>query len=575
MPRQLALNDKGELTWCNSDEEHQGTGSCKHIFHKKDDQSIDEFYEECNKILEKQPTNSAQGNPAILKVYNQDAYHDAMRDLDDFGISCIVQATATGKSSIMTAALDNYSDEPCVFISPKNEINGQMADHNQFTRIGLKGNLSVITYQNICLSYLNNNFDNNFGHLKGKVRLTCLDEIHHMNEFGEGREGKKWKEAIDAFLDYVQIDDEEGSKILGATATPGDGTAIHYFCEDHTVSDMDVADAIKKGILHMPTIYATPGIEQVDYDHKNLTALAEKAYKTGRISKEKYDQITNKINKIYGAISGKAKNIKVSAIHAATKSIVEQDDLEGHGTKILVFCQNSGDAAAKAQEYQQIFAKLYPGKKIKSSKILSQNPTAEENALFKQFQTDKIDDKSNTAAIPKGEIRILAVLDKYSEGVHAPNLKCAIVDRRITESQSLYRQMVGRVMSSTNPTILDFSDNPSKGFINWQQLGEETGNQNNVRIGNAIKYCNAVNAVRYELNEAISPGSYGRTRDGQIVNISEYAKQHYTWRSKTYLNSLKRKVWERGMTIEDAAESEWNIKRIDLDDLPTRNTRKK
>lgn len=535
----------GQLTYCTATEENIGKGRCNHIAHINDEETIGEFLDRCNSIATLR--NFALENCAILKEHNQMAYQN-LKNLFNYGKTeaCIVQATATGKSSIMTAIMDDFSDEPCLFISPKDEINGQFQRHNELNRVNLNGNLNCITYQKICQSWLKGNFDKDFGHLKGRVGLICPDEIHHLN-LNESKAKRKWREAVDAFIYYVEKDDGK-TKIVGATATPGDGTAISYFCGSNTVSNIDLADAVNMDILSMPYVYGIPGEDTVKGNFFRLKSRLDKAKDEGKITDDFYDEMLTQLMKNTKANLDNLAERKNAILLDASKAIIENDNKNGRGTKILVFCNKSEDTERKMKEYHEIFKELYPDKNISSSKIISKKKTKEEEIFFKNFQSE--------TPVNKGEIQILAVMDMYSEGVHAPNLSISIMDRNIADSECLYYQQVGRVMSSNSPTIIDFSENCNKGYVDWNDLGKKCGKSDQINIANTERYSNEISKIELEINNAISPRSYALNREGKIVKISSYLKNKYEWNSTMYLNNVKRRIFEE--RNEDGS-SKWNV----------------
>lgn len=52
MNKRLALNDKGEMTWCTSSEENVGKGRCNHIVHQNKDENTQSFVERIGKAQE-------------------------------------------------------------------------------------------------------------------------------------------------------------------------------------------------------------------------------------------------------------------------------------------------------------------------------------------------------------------------------------------------------------------------------------------------------------------------------------------------------------------------------------------
>lgn len=91
--KRLAINEKGELTYCTSPEDKIGIGRCNHIAHIMDGESIEDFNNRCNSIIFKNKTelkskNIKKLNDKILKtLLNSDYKEDvieAMQSLIDY-----------------------------------------------------------------------------------------------------------------------------------------------------------------------------------------------------------------------------------------------------------------------------------------------------------------------------------------------------------------------------------------------------------------------------------------------------------------------------------------------------------
>lgn len=285
----------------------------------------------------------------------------------------------------------------------------------------------------------------------------------------------------------------------------------------------------------MSNVYAIPGKDTIENNFFKLKDRLDKAKKECKITNDFYNE---KLSQLINCSQANLDNFNVKKnqiLMNASKFIIENDELEGKGTKILVFCNKAEDTESKMKEYHDAFKKLYPNKVISSNRIISKNKTKNEEEFFKNFQSDKPVEKNN--------IQILAVMDMYSEGVHAPGLNISIMDRNISDSKSLYYQQVGRVMSSKNPTIIDFSENCNKGYVNWNELGLKCKNKDKIKISETEKYSNEINRIELEINNEISPKSYGLNKDGEIVKISYYLKEKYEWNSNIYLNNVKNRIF--------------------------------
>ena len=72
----LAINDRGELTYCSAPPELRGKGRCNHICHQKENENMTEFMQKANEILEE------RNNPINkdIKIRNDNKYNVTEND---------------------------------------------------------------------------------------------------------------------------------------------------------------------------------------------------------------------------------------------------------------------------------------------------------------------------------------------------------------------------------------------------------------------------------------------------------------------------------------------------------------
>jgi hypothetical protein len=95
MNKRLALTKDGQLTYCSSDDEHIGKGSCKHVAHQKLGESQQQFM---NRINNKCPICGCMNGNHIAgcSFYQNEHGENNMKILDETGIDFLYQKYLDG-----------------------------------------------------------------------------------------------------------------------------------------------------------------------------------------------------------------------------------------------------------------------------------------------------------------------------------------------------------------------------------------------------------------------------------------------------------------------------------------------
>ena len=75
MTKVLALNDKGEMTYCSSPIDRRGEGRCNHIAHQKENESVEEFTKRMSDRM------GSRGGGTIKKINSNSLYK--LREIED------------------------------------------------------------------------------------------------------------------------------------------------------------------------------------------------------------------------------------------------------------------------------------------------------------------------------------------------------------------------------------------------------------------------------------------------------------------------------------------------------------
>lgn len=432
MNKILALNKEGKLTYCTSSPENIGKGRCNHVDHIKD---VSE--ERYNRILAlgddafilkegKLVFNTAKTNPAITMKHNMDSYIEARHLLETKGKVIVCQPTGTGKSSILSAILDDYKDKNVLLMAPNTGVIDQF---NSYERNEGKGEFRCITYQKANELKNKDSFKEEFGDLK--FDLVMLDEVHRIG-------AKEWSSTFN----YITKRDK--SKIIGVTATEirEDGTDVSYkFFGGNKVSNIDVNEAIREGILTAPN-YKT----FYDVQNGELNGTIQKHFSFGintEIDVKKLDQ----------TIRENSEKIRKEIKNDIEKTM-DENSKSNKGVKILVFGSKISDFTKdengyenRAMRYIDELKEQFPGKKINIFTYTSASTKAEID-FEERFRTSKTE---------KDTIDVMLTVKKYDEGIHIHDLDFIMIGKK-TGSNIRCAQRNGRAcdLGGNQTTIMDF-----------------------------------------------------------------------------------------------------------------------
>jgi len=439
MPKVLAQTIDGRITYCTCEPEQRGKGRCNHVLHQEEGESAQAFVERAQtKVFaeESESLSPAKTNEAITKPWNQDTLSETREILADGNCCIINQATGTGKSSIMSAIIDDYYDQQSLFISPQLNINSAFQGHNANSRSAALGNLNAITYQSL-LNIKSKKDLETFCKDNGidlPIKVLCLDEIHHLT--ADSAENKKWKEAVERLIKFGT---DENTIFVGASATVPDSSAIlDGRFTDKVSANMSFEQAVERGILKMPNIISRPNMDDFEarYD-KQSEAIRKRSKLTGVLpnirDKEAY---IRRVNEEFETRSREALAAKIA-----------ENDAAGKSTNILVFSPTVEGEEGHLQEAVAMIQKANPNKKIKAFVYDSKEGRANQ-ADFDKFCSGGFTDKDT--------IYICATCNTLNEGVHTN--ASIIIQNRPTTSKSLHDQQQGRVLdmnSSEHNLIID------------------------------------------------------------------------------------------------------------------------
>lgn len=511
--RVLALTEDGRLTYCTCSPEKRGTGRCNHKFHQKDGESAQDFAKRAGSHEFDKDTNVPNpsiDNEAIIKAWNQNALDETKKFLETDGCCIINQATGTGKSSIMSAIIDEHYQEQSVFFSPAMEINSKFAEHNQISRSMTLGNLSILTYQKILNATSSQESFEKFckqNIISLPIKVLCLDEIHHLGDNDlDGKDDKKWKEAISKVIAWGT---DENTLIVGASATiDDDKSVLDGRFENKLSSRLSFEDAVERGIIQMPNIITRPNYDILRKLYADTTKVVS--------SKGKYTgDYRVKVN-AEAIISQSEKEFQEKSRAAIIDKIAENDK-SGIPNKIVVFSSSTYKTKLDAEEYQQKIQELFPGRKVISKHYHTGSDGKYNEKYFHEFCSGEFEED-------KDAIRIISVYGCLNEGVHAD--ASIMIQNRNTESMSLHDQQKGRILDIKHNTRGLVIDNSStyygNSFHNYQNLSEKTGSE---YVSHGIE---DIVRLDYQRTRVHKDGTASKAAQKSFISKNDFAKSDLT-----------------------------------------------
>ena len=371
--------------------------------------------------------------------------------------ACVVHATGTGKSYIITAVTDRF--ERVLIVTTNMFVIDQVSDT-------IKAESPERIIEPIYKIYpaLLQDMDNQVDCLH-KYDLIVLDEFHHGG-------AERWGQAVTWILEQ-----NPDAKVLGTSAT-----AIRHsdnmrdmgeeLFEGHVLSRLPLGEAWARKILMAP--YYIMAVEDSEEFHNEFIKKIEES-KLLEEKKHFYREM--------------ASHLKDNYEMEKNASEIIRKWLPTDSRRIIVFSRNIEEAESNVSKIKGWMKKA--GFNVYNIYMVhSQRPFEEKKAQMAEFQTDNFNG-----------IKIMVVVDMLNEGVHIPRVD-AVFFLRKTESPTIFLQQMGRCMGlykegGRRPVVFDFRNNventnrststrsffgeAAKDYDNWKDLEEESLDSQTIR----------------------------------------------------------------------------------------------
>ena len=434
-----------------------------------------------------------------LKNYQQKAFNNTNKILENHKFAQIILPTGAGKSFVALAQMQKYvqehKNEQMLYLAPQDEILNQIKSYIVKHVHGKQETVGKTEDEIIAEVFPNITFETYPGLLakRGKETINeqygmiVLDELHRTG-------AKMWEGKIDKLLK----NQSEKVKILGITATPtrdvdgrdmAEETArkLGYTEEEikkrkHLASDMTLENAIRMGYV------VNPKVVYCKYDLISSSKMNDLREKIDDIEDEtkrkeelkKYNELKNKLNnEIDAEIGEKArKKLEEDSRKNIDNGIGKEEILRQNvkkGGKYIIFIPvtNQGDIEEEENTidaktgYERIQAyQDYLNNAFKETDIVPQmhsllgSYSKEKNQKeLKMFESDNSE-----------ETKFMIVMNKANEGLHIDGVDGIIWFRALDEnSKILYMQQLGRAIYALDednplpddkrPVVIDLANN--------------------------------------------------------------------------------------------------------------------
>lgn len=348
-----------------------------------------------------------------LFEHNLKAYNAIIKAWKTSNRTCIIHATGTGKSLIISKNIEQNPNSKHLFISPSTFIFDEIKKHlpNELKNVSFQPYTYFMNKKKLKNIFLNLNY-------------IYLDEFHRIG-------AEKWGEGVINILNK-----NNKAKVLGTSAThirylDNFRNMAEEIFENNIASQLSLADAIIKGIHKKPK-YVTA---LYDYDHffrKTKKRINE--YSLNEELKEKeLDRLAS---------------VEIDWNNSKGIDVILKKHLTVERKKIIVFCRNIKHTNETYNLLKPIFTKIF--KEKTTFHFINSNFSVNVNLkTMDSFRENK------------NGVDILFSVNMLNEGLHIKGTDTCIFLRN-TESPIIYFQQLGRVFHSgqrVQPMIIDLINN--------------------------------------------------------------------------------------------------------------------
>ena len=394
----------------------------------------------------------------LIYKHQQKTYELMKESLKKNKKAAYVFPVGCGKSFPVLKYIEDNPDKKVLFVSPNLAIINQMKKYISTYILNGKEvnkktmpNFRAVTYQSLQM----------LGNRNIKPDVIVFDEIHRMG-------AEKWEQDIDKLLEA-----NPDAEIIGMSATPERTDKRNMAYEkfgDSVVYEMSLTEALsgeKEGEVVLNGARYVRVISELKEYANNIKKdidLIEDEKRKGKLI-EKYEKLSSIISNAPGI-----------------QDVMAQAMKKKNG-KYIVFCSNREEMFEKMRQAQEIFGKV--NKNIRADYVITNNDGIGKTAAENRKTIEEFESRENGDAL-----NLLFCVDMLNEGRHIEGID-GEVQFRPTDSSILYKQQIGRVLSSDKnaeeTVIIDSVNNWLRQLDTFMELGhaiEKTGNKSSYKLFN-------------------------------------------------------------------------------------------
>lgn len=348
-----------------------------------------------------------------LYEHNRNAYEKVKQQLAEYGKTCVIHPTGTGKSYIGFALIDNNPDKRFLWISPSKYIYRLQVENLRKQQ--------NITFANVVFHTYNWIMDHVDMIEELKPDYIILDEFHRAGAL-------HWSIGIKALTYYYPK-----AGLLGLTATNIRYLDSHRdmakeLFDNRIASEMSLPEAMAKRILPVPkyVISTYTYKEKMNYYNKRVGSTSNNKRKKECVTI--LEKLKHKLDNAVGLEQIFAKHIK------------------NRKGKYIVFCAKITHMFDMMTQVPVWFE--YIDRRPHIYHVYSENPKSTKD--FERFMNDDTP-----------HLKLLFVIDMLNEGIHVSGID-GVVLLRATTSPIVYKQQIGRALATggvKTPIIFDLVNN--------------------------------------------------------------------------------------------------------------------
>lgn len=472
-----------------------------------------------------------------LHEHNREAYQKVMQHFNEgHQKACVVHATGTGKSMIISAVSDHFER---VLILTTNMFTIEQVGET-FKKYSPERTVepTFMIYQAL-LQQMRDDVD--YSHA---FDLIVFDEFHHGG-------AEEWGKAVNWI-----IEQNPSAKVLGTSATAirhsdGGRDMGDELFDGNVVSTLSLGEAWARKVLMAP--YYIMAVEDSEEFYNDFIRKIEES---------------NLLEDKKAHYREMAKNVKDNYEMEKNAPEIIRKWLSADTRRIIVFSKDIQEAEsnlAKVKKWMKkagfIIAGIYM--------IHSKRPFEEKKRQMQLFQDDGF-----------AGVKVMVAVDMLNEGIHVPDVDSVFFLRK-TQSPTIHLQQMGRCMyrykeNGKRPVVFDFRNNventrraehtgsffsdAAKDYDAWKDIEEENQDTQVIREQNKTERVreNFPDGINYTMDYGIMIDRFGEDLanagfDANYAEAKAFFEQHGHFPSQKENKRLNQwgRIWWRNIYLKN------------------------